>query len=614
VSLPLDDLLKSLPGDSQGENPRDLPFYDKLKEARKEDEDETNRGQWDHVRKKADVAAVLKIAGEALATKSKDLELAVWFSEALLRKEGFAALPQCLRLLLELQANFWDILYPKLDDGKPDLEFRATHLQWFARRCDYLLRRVPLTNKGPTWFTYNDSRDTTRENAAMKGDGPEDRKREERDKAKALREEAAQAFAEAFKTTSKSFYVTAFGHLEAAQERLVELETFCDGKYGKGFAPNFAQLRSVLEDTKDAVSDLLNKKRETEPDQAPQPAVAATPAEEEAQVQSAPPKVASGNAEPPATKQHVSSAKPSTPEEAYAVVAQAAEFLRTQDRSAVTPYLLVRALRWGELRSSGLDPSLLEAPSTEIRQKIKRLLLAAEWDELVAASEAAAALPCGRAWLDLHRYTCQALNERGYGAIAKAICSELKALIEDFPALPDCMLNDDTAAANPETKEWLVQEVTGQKEKESAAFTNITVVRTAEQAHPEPGANGSVDPFESALQLAKNHHFSEAMEVLASQPVREHSGREKFLRRLQISQLFLATGQFSIAYPILQDLFSEIELRKLLEWENTSFVVQPLTLLVRCIDKTNQGTEQRSQIYNLLCRLEPAEALKLQNP
>src|SRR5207302_1718218 len=83
VLLPRDDLLNPLPGDSRGENPRQLPFYDKLKEARKEDEDEANPGEWQHARKKADVAAVLKVAGEALATKSKDLELAVWLSEAL---------------------------------------------------------------------------------------------------------------------------------------------------------------------------------------------------------------------------------------------------------------------------------------------------------------------------------------------------------------------------------------------------------------------------------------------------------------------------------------------------------------------------------------------------
>src|SRR5205807_7936378 len=115
VLLQRDDLLGPLPGDAKGENPRQLPFYDKLREARKEDEDDSNPGQWQRVRKKADFAAVLKLAGDALATKSKDLELAVWLCEALIRKEGFSALPECLNLLLELQSRFWDILYPQMD-------------------------------------------------------------------------------------------------------------------------------------------------------------------------------------------------------------------------------------------------------------------------------------------------------------------------------------------------------------------------------------------------------------------------------------------------------------------------------------------------------------------
>src|SRR5205807_1667333 len=180
------------------------------------------------------------------------------------------------------------VLYPQLDDGNPDLEFRATHLRWFAGRCDYLLRRIPLTKKGLGWFSYYDSRDMTRERAALIGDAPEDYKRAERDKAVAVREAATLEFGDALKATPKSFYVTAFGHMEAAQEALVALEALCDERYGKDFAPNFSQLRNVLEEIKDAVGTLLDKKRETEPDQSPQVAAPAQ-IEEEVQVESASP-------------------------------------------------------------------------------------------------------------------------------------------------------------------------------------------------------------------------------------------------------------------------------------------------------------------------------------
>jgi type VI secretion system protein ImpA len=610
VSPLRDDLLNPLAGDLKGENLRYAPVYDKVKEARKEDEDDDNPGEWQAARKKADFATVLKLASDALANKSKDLQLAVWFSEALIRKEGFPALPECLNLLRELQTRFWETLYPELEDGNP--EMRVAPQEWFSSRCDYLLRRIPLTKKGLGWINYFEARDTTRERAAMsarasgKDEISEDRKIAERDKAVAAREAAAQAFDKAFESTPKSFYVAAVGDMEAAKEALAALEAFCDEKYGN-FAPSFSKLKNVLEETSEAVHGLLDKKREKEPDE-----VQSTEASQSDEAGSEAPECTS---ETGISQPVVSQTKPTTLEDAYAAIARMAEFLRNLDTSAVAPYLLVRSLRWGELRSAGetIDPSLLVAPPTEVRQNLKRLFLQSNWEELLSATEVAALLPCGRAWLDLQRYTWHALNERGYSTIAKAICSELRALITDFPSLPDCMLDDDTPVANPDTKTWLEEHVIPPKASPGPEiFTSIAVARNEEHTESTTGTNGVASRFETALQLARSN-LSEGIDVLAHEPLREPSGRERFLRQLQISQLCLSTGQFAIAYPILHDLFSEIEGRRLLEWESATFVVPPLSLLVRCIDKTNQGMEQRAQIYNLLCRLEPAEALKLQS-
>lgn len=72
-----DDLLnpvsESNPG---GENLRYAPVYDKIKEARREDDD-APQGEWQRARKVANWPLVIKLAGEAIATKSKDLQLAV---------------------------------------------------------------------------------------------------------------------------------------------------------------------------------------------------------------------------------------------------------------------------------------------------------------------------------------------------------------------------------------------------------------------------------------------------------------------------------------------------------------------------------------------------------
>src|SRR5437016_5699168 len=116
-----DDLLNPIEGENpSGANMRYSPVFDKIKEARRVDDD-APQGDWQRDRKAADYKAVLKLATETLATKTKDLQLAAWMAEALLRTEGFSGLRQGLDLIRGLIAGFWDTLYPEVEDGEMDL-------------------------------------------------------------------------------------------------------------------------------------------------------------------------------------------------------------------------------------------------------------------------------------------------------------------------------------------------------------------------------------------------------------------------------------------------------------------------------------------------------------
>src|SRR5580658_2896461 len=91
LKMPLrEDLLTPI----AGENPagQDLYYdkvFDQIKEARREEEDDLPAGDWGRSQvKKADHRAVIKLAGEALATRTKDLRLAGWLIEAQLRIES----------------------------------------------------------------------------------------------------------------------------------------------------------------------------------------------------------------------------------------------------------------------------------------------------------------------------------------------------------------------------------------------------------------------------------------------------------------------------------------------------------------------------------------------
>src|SRR3569623_802263 len=104
-------LLVAIPGSNPGgENLRYSGIYDKIKEARREDDD-APQGEWTHERKKADFVLVAKLATDALTNKSKDLQVAAWLVEAWIDREGFPGLVEGLKLLKALVETFWDNLY-----------------------------------------------------------------------------------------------------------------------------------------------------------------------------------------------------------------------------------------------------------------------------------------------------------------------------------------------------------------------------------------------------------------------------------------------------------------------------------------------------------------------
>ena len=82
-----EDLLNPIDGPNpSGVNLRYDPVYDKIKEARRE-EDHPPPGMTERDRKVADNSLVIKLTKEVLANKTKDLQLAVWLTEALTQTE-----------------------------------------------------------------------------------------------------------------------------------------------------------------------------------------------------------------------------------------------------------------------------------------------------------------------------------------------------------------------------------------------------------------------------------------------------------------------------------------------------------------------------------------------
>jgi type VI secretion system protein ImpA len=444
--MPLrEDLLTPIPGENpSGEDLYYDRVFDQIKEARREDDESIPEGDWERsAKKKADFRAVIKLAGDALATRSKDLRLAASLVEAQMKVEGFAVLVPSIELLRALQESFWETLYPVIEEGG-DLELRMLSIEAAAKQIGLAVRVMPLTRTGLSYEDYLESR-----NVGYEKDATSEEKQAVRQDAIEHGKLSAEDFDEAFASSPKSLYVAASAALADGLAAIDRLDEYQKGTYGDD-SPNLIRLRETVEQVHMVVEVLLNERRKTEPD--PVEALPAAASAETGGGESAP--AAEGMPQAPRTHAAVDLSGLS---DAYAQVVQGAEAIGAMDPRSPVPYLVCAGLRLGETRMQGESPQpgFAVGPSSEVRHSLRRLAAQGEWQELLHTSLPLLANECGRAWLDLHRYIWQAGQETGANAIAEAVAGILKGVLAVRPELRYWTLEDDTGAANPETQKWL---------------------------------------------------------------------------------------------------------------------------------------------------------------
>jgi type VI secretion system protein ImpA len=297
-------------------------------------------------------------------------------------------------------------------------------------------------------------------------------------------------------------------------------------------------------------------------------------------------------------------------------IVAAAQQLRRLDPVSPTPYLLLRGLRWGELRTAARKPeglaasTALEAPSAEVRQQIKLLALAGRWSDLLEAGELALAVPGARAWLDLQRLevaACDALGEE-YSGIATAIRSELRALLNDLPELLNATLLDESPAANPETRAWIqglgetppLAEASGEDESGETA--------ASEEAAPSWLA-APIDAYALAKQARLKGQDEKAFAIMRAEIARQRSGRGRFRRTMQLAEMAVDAGKEAIAQPFLDDLAQAIEEHKLDLWEEPELIAEDLSKLMRFSLRIKDDASEMQRLYGKICRLDPVRAL-----
>src|SRR5262249_6742307 len=277
-------------------------------------------------------------------------------------------------------------------------------------------------------------------------------------------------------------------------------------------SPSFLTLQKELEDVRGVVHAFLQKKRETDPDPvepAPKGPAAA--------------RISGDGGTGVATAPAMAVAELTSWEGAAAHVVATAKYMRQQNPYNPAPFLMLRGLRWGELRADGqIDARKLAGAPSDLRQNLKRQALTGDWKQALETAETAMGLECGRGWLDIQRYVVAACDELGgyYQPVRKAVIAELKALLPDFPQLPEMSLLDDMTAANADTVAWI---------------DKCVLSKSSEEDYTVDGIAASLSPqiFELAVQASRNGRPKAAVELLQREISRDPSGRGRFQRKVQ---------------------------------------------------------------------------------
>jgi len=85
---------------------------------------------------------------DALKNETKDLMIAVWLTQALIKLEGFKGLSIGLKIIEGLIAKFWKRLYPEIKNG--DIKYRKVPIEILNKKISRSLRDISITVNAKT--------------------------------------------------------------------------------------------------------------------------------------------------------------------------------------------------------------------------------------------------------------------------------------------------------------------------------------------------------------------------------------------------------------------------------------------------------------------------------
>lgn len=344
------------PASPAGESLRYDSVYDSIVSARRQ-EPALSQGVWQRATQQADWPRVEELCRNALATRSKDLQIAVWLTEAWLHLFGLAGFTNGCKLIANLHELYLVELIPSpesaqqileadtplpLDSADPAIEHRLNMLQWMNEKLSTEIKFLPLTapvdgSEAPAISLADIEAALHNQQAARRHGAPQD-----------VVSGDAQ-FARSLQLTPPQFLRQTWEDLHHAVEVIDLLGLALDRYYGPTNS-GLLRIRSVLHDMALAISSAIPEEK-------------LEPCEEEVftmpDIHSDPVSAYREPSTPARFNDLYANTEIETREQAYETLAHIANFLARLEPHSPVPYLLHRAIAWGGMSLKELLPELL---------------------------------------------------------------------------------------------------------------------------------------------------------------------------------------------------------------------------------------------------------------
>ena len=279
---------------------------------------------------------VLELAPKILQTQAKDLEVACWYTEALIRKAGFQGLRDGFTILHQLIERYWDGLFPQ-----PDEEGIATRAAPIAglngEGAEGVLlapiRSTHITEKQPpgpfSLWQYKQALDIQRVS--------DDQSRNE---------QAAKAgftladIQKAVDLSSETFYLNLRDDISRCLEEYQQISQLLDERCGSQYSPPTSNIINILRETLGVINHIAKHKL-------PVPVT-----DESANAATTADGAAGGRSTAP-------TGPIKTREDAFAQLHYISQFFRNTEPHSPISYVIDKAVKWGNMSLGDLMNELI---------------------------------------------------------------------------------------------------------------------------------------------------------------------------------------------------------------------------------------------------------------